>query len=156
MFHAQKAEATKFCKNKLRSQLTDDHLGDILLLSSSSTEPIIASIFKYMLHHVSHKAYDIFKKIFSVILVSFDIVCFLEPLKPVATGAFSPNFFVPLQMLLCHEKCFKHIIIAKIFPHKIYFPPPNFKNLTTVLVPLEWLSRPKRLLTAASSGNYDR
>ena len=44
----------KFCKNKLHSQLTVDHLNDILLLNSSSLEPDIVSVSKNMQHHVSH------------------------------------------------------------------------------------------------------
>ncbi|VDL97522.1 unnamed protein product, partial [Schistocephalus solidus] len=44
----------KFCKNKLRSQLTDNRHNDILLLNSSSLEPDIVSVSKSMQHHVSH------------------------------------------------------------------------------------------------------
>ena len=41
----------KFCKNKLRSQLTDEHLNDILLLNASSVDPDVVSISK---KHVSN------------------------------------------------------------------------------------------------------
>ena len=41
----------KFCKNKLRSQLTDEHLYDILLLKASSVDPDVVSISK---KHVSN------------------------------------------------------------------------------------------------------
>ncbi|VDL90618.1 unnamed protein product [Schistocephalus solidus] len=44
----------KFCKNKLRSQLTDNRLNDILLLNSSSLEPDILSVSKSMQNHVFH------------------------------------------------------------------------------------------------------
>ena len=51
---AQLFSKMKYCKNKLRSQLTDEHLNDILLLNSSSLEPDIVSVSKQMQHHVSH------------------------------------------------------------------------------------------------------
>ena len=41
----------KFCKNKLRSQVTDEHLNDILLLNTSSVDPDVVSISK---KHVSN------------------------------------------------------------------------------------------------------
>ena len=44
----------KLCKNKLHSQLTVDHLNDILLLNSSSLKPDIVSVSKNMQHHISH------------------------------------------------------------------------------------------------------
>ena len=44
----------KFCKNRLRSRLTNEHLNDVLLLSCSSQKPDIKAIASDKQHQISH------------------------------------------------------------------------------------------------------